>query len=327
MFARQQDLGGRTVLFALCIAAMMLGARPALPQPARAQSPQPPRVVVSIKPLHSLVAAVMADIARPHLLLPPGASPHAYALKPSDARALTGADMIVWIGPGLESFLVKPIRTLGGKAWSIALAEAKGMIRHRRRDSGVWRTQTHDHDGDDRDDDDRAGHALDPHLWLDPENARRIARLTARHLAEADPVRGGRYAANLDRTLAEIDRAEAETRVLLAPVVSAPYVVFHDAFQYFEKRFATAAIGAVTVSPGRQPGARRIARIRAPIADGGVRCVFTEPQFEPALVRTLLRGTGVRAGIIDPMGSGTETYGGMLRAIALSMRRCLGSLL
>ena len=302
---RQHDLGGRPAVIALCVAAGLLGAGPAV---AAA-----PRVVVSIKPLHGLVAAVMAGIARPRLLLPPGATPHAFALKPSDARALSRADLIVWIGPGLESFLVKPIRALGGKAWTIAVSEAKGMVRHRVRARGVWRTKARVH----------AGQGLDPHMWLDPQNARRIARLTASGLVELDPGRAGRYAANLDRTLTEIDRAEAETRTILAPVADTPYVVFHDAFQYFEKRFATAAVGVVTISPERRPGARRISSIRARIAAGGVRCVFTEPQFEPALVQTILRGSNVRAGIIDPMGGNAETYGAMLRAIALGMQRCL----
>ncbi len=276
--------------------AVVLGGGPA-------QASDPPVVVASIKPVHDLAAGVMAGIARPHLLLPPGTSPHAHSLRPSAARILAKADLILWIGPGLESFLAKPIRTLGRKALSLALVEAEGMA--------LLPSQ------------ERGARGIDPHLWLDPRNARQISRLVAATLARLDPGRAGLYHANLATELAVIDRAEAETRMILAPVRHLPYVVFHDAFGYFEKRFGTGAIGAVTLSPERKPGARRVAEIRARINATGARCVFSEPQFEPALLRTILRGSAARAAVLDPMGGSVRSYGAMLRAIARGIRDCL----
>ncbi len=270
---------------------------------ATARASGPPIVAASIKPIHDLAADVMDGIARPHLLLPPGTSPHAYALKPSAARILAGSDLIVWIGPGLEAFLVKPIRTLGRRALALALAEMEGMVLHRTRGGGA------------RD--------IDPHLWLDPANGRRIAREIATVLARIDPARARTYSANLAATLARIDRAEAEARAILAPVKNRPYIVFHDAFQYFERRFGAASVGAVTLSPERKPGARRVAAVRARIEAAGARCVFSEPQFEPALMRTILRGSAARASVLDPMGAAAGSYGGMLRAIARGIRDCL----
>ena len=310
------------LVMALCAAAV-----PGVGTPRAAE---PPVVVASIKPVHDLATAVMTGIARPHLLLPPGTSPHTYALQPSAARALARADLILWIGPGLEGFLAKPIRTLGRKARSLALVEAEGMIllpareHHDAHDAH----DTHDaHDAREHDDAHDARehdeHGIDPHLWLDPRNGRRIARLVAAELTRLDPERAAAYRVNLTAALAAIDRAETEARAILAPVRHLPYVVFHDAFQYFEKRFGTASLGAIRLSPERVPGARHVAEVRARIAAAGARCVFSEPQFEPAIVRAIVRDGTARAAVLDPLGDRARGYGGTLRAIARALRDCL----
>ena len=293
---------------------------------------EPPVVVTSMKPLYDLAAGVMAGIARPHLLVPPGSSPHAHALRPSAARLLDKADLVVWIGPGLENFLTKPIGTLGRKALSLALIEGEGMVLLPARDDHADHAHAAhaDHAHDDHADyahesPDHDAHALDPHLWLDPHNGRQIARLIARALTRLDPERTEAYRANLTAELAAIDRAEAEVRAILTPVRHLPYVVFHDAFQYFERRFATASLGAITPSPERAPGARRISAVRARITALGARCVFSEPQFEPALVRTIVRGSPARTGVLDPLGGGASDYGAMLVSIARAIRDCLAS--
>ena len=324
------------LVMALCAAAV-----PGVGTPRAAQ---PPVVVASIKPVHDLATAVMTGIARPHLLLPPGTSPHTHALRPSAARALARADLILWIGPGLEGFLAKPIRTLGRKARSLALVEAEGMIllpareHHDAHDAHDAREHDDAHDAREHDDahdarehDDAHDarehdeHGIDPHLWLDPRNGRRIVRLVAAELTRLDPERAAAYRVNLTAALAAIDRAETETRAILAPVRHLPYVVFHDAFQYFEKRFGTASLGAIRLSPERVPGARHVAEVRARIAAAGARCVFSEPQFEPAIVRAIVRGGTARAAVLDPLGDRARGYGGTLRAIARALRDCLAS--
>lgn len=306
---------------------------------AAAGAGEPPVVAASIKPLQLLARPVMQGVGEPQLLVPPGASPHVYALKPSEARLLGRADLILWIGPSLEGFLAKPLRTHGRKARVLAFAEAEGLVLlrarggHDRHDHGE---AEHGHDrhgkeehGHDRHDGEEHGHDeahgdVDPHLWLDPENGRRISRLIAAELARLDPERAGVYAANLAAALAGIDRAEAEIRAALAPVRDRRFVVFHDAWQYFEARFATMPAIPVAIDPQRPPGARRAGEIRALVRDGGVRCVLAEPQFEPALLRALVRGSEARVGAIDPLGVEAADYGGLLRAVARGIVECLG---
>lgn len=326
---------------------------------AAAGAGEPPVVAASIKPLQLLARPVMQGVGEPQLLVPPGASPHVYALKPSEARLLGRADLILWIGPSLEGFLAKPLRTHGRKARVLAFAEAEGLVLlrargghdhhdhgeekhghdrhgHDKEEHGRHDGEERDHDrhgkeehGHDRHDGEEHGHDeahgdVDPHIWLDPENGRRISRLIAAELARLDPERAGVYAANLAAALAGIDRAEAEIRAALAPVRDRRFVVFHDAWQYFEARFATMPAIPVAIDPQRPPGARRAGEIRALVRDGGVRCVLAEPQFEPALLRALVRGTEARVGAIDPLGVEAADYGGLLRAVARGIVECLG---
>ena len=296
---------------------------------AAAGAGKPPVVAASIKPLQLLARPVMQGVGEPQLLVPPGASPHVYALKPSEARLLGRADLILWIGPSLEGFLAKPLRTHGRKARVLAFAEAEGLVLLRARGDHDHHDHGEEKHGHDRHDGEEHGHDeahgdVDPHLWLDPENGRRISRLIAAELARLDPERAGVYAANLAAALAGIDRAEAEIRAALAPVRGRRFVVFHDAWQYFEARFATMPAIPVAIDPQRPPGARRAGEIRALVRDGGVRCVLAEPQFEPALLRALVRGTEARVGAIDPLGVEAADYGGLLRAVARGIVECLG---
>lgn len=300
---------------------------------APAGAGEPPVVAASIKPLQLLARPVMQGVGEPQLLVPPGSTPHAYALKPSEARLLGRADLVLWIGPGLEGFLAKPLRTRARKARVLAFAEVEDLVLLRAREGHVHGGEEHgrkEH-GHDEEEHDREGHGhdeahgdVDPHLWLDPENGRRISRLIAAELARLDPERAGIYAANLAVALAGIDRAEAEIRAALAPVRDRRFVVFHDAWQYFEARFGTAPAVAVAIDPARPPGARRAGEIRALIRDGGVRCLLAEPQFEPALLRALVRGTEARVGEIDPLGVAAADYGGLLRAVARGIVECAG---
>jgi zinc transport system substrate-binding protein len=291
----------------------------ALATPAGAS---PPSVVASIKPVHSLVAAVMDGVGAPALLVPGSASPHTYSLKPSDARRLAAAQLVFWVGPMYEGFLVKPLAALGGAARVVTLAEAPGVVVLPAREGGVWEEEAHAHGAAVHEEEE------DGHLWLDPENAKAIVAAAAAALADADPAHEARYRANAARATAALGALDARLGARLAPVAGIPYIVFHDAYQYLERRYGLAAAGSITVAPERKPGARRVAEIRARIAGARVVCIFTEPQFEPALVRGLVADTGVRTGVLDPLGAGIPEgptlYGAMMEKLAAALAGCLG---
>jgi len=300
--------------------------------PARAEAP--PDVVASVKPVHSLVAAVMEGVGEPHLLVRGAANPHAFSLKPSDARALEGAELVFWMGPTLETFLERPLAALGADARTVALLEAPGLNRRPTRAAGAW-ASGHDHAHG------AAEHGIgeqgaaevalggvDGHAWLDPRNAGAMADAILAALVEADPARAERYRANAARLSARLAELDAELERTLAPVRQRPFVVFHDAYHYLEDRYGLNGVGALTVSPDRPPGAARLGEIRARIRGLGAACVFAEPQFEPALVDTVVAGTEARRGVLDPEGAalpdGPELYFSLMRANARALADCLG---
>lgn len=283
------------------------------------------RVVASVKPLHSLVAGVMEGVGEPTLLVRGAASPHSYALKPSDAEALRRAQLVLWVGESLEGFLAKPLATLAGSARVVELLEEPGIRRLPVREGGLWGGHDHGH-GHDR----GHGHgheALDGHVWLDPGNARAVVGLVADRLAAIDPANAQAYRANADRLSARIDALDREIRDALEPVRDRPFVVFHDAYRYLEDRYGLRAVGAIAVNPERPPSAKRLREIRATLERRGAVCVFAEPQFEPAVVRTVVEGTAVRRGVLDPEGAnladGPGLYFELMRANARALTECL----
>ncbi len=321
----------------LCLAAALA----TLPGTAAAE---PPEVIASIKPIHSLAAAVMAGIGTPELLVEGAASPHSYAMRPSDAARLNDARVVFWIGPALETFLVKPIGSLAGDAAVLELEEIPGLVLLPLREGGVWAPHAHDgeahahedeahaheeHAAEEQEDEvhAHAAGAIDAHLWLDPANARTIAAAMAETLAVADPANAAAYRANAATLAARIDALDGELAARLAPVRERPFIVFHDAYQYFEAHYGLAAAGSIMVSPDQPPGARRLSEIRATIAARGAACVFREPQIEPALIELVTEGSGARQGELDPEAAaltpGAELYFEMMRGLARSIAECL----
>jgi zinc transport system substrate-binding protein len=292
-------------IFSLFLAALDVGAC--------AAEPQGPKVVVSIKPLHSLVAGVMAGVGEPQLLIKGGGSPHGYSLRPSEARQLADAQLVVWVGHQLESFLEKPLSTLGLHARQLELAEALESDLLPPRKGGGWDAHEKNHDHDEHGDHDQ-------HLWLDPRLAKQIVEKTAAALAEIDPVHQQQYQKNATQLKVRLEGLHAQLKTKLAPVKNIPYVVFHDAYQYFEGTYGLNAVGSIAIDPERKPGARRIREIREKIKGLNARCVFSEPQFEPRLVATVIEGSGARTGVLDPLGAelpaGPETYFLLLNALA-----------
>lgn len=323
---------------------LVLIALVVLPVALRAESP---RVVADVAPVHSLVAQVMAGVGEPGLLLQPGASPHGYAMRPSEAAALQAADLVVWVGPELTPWLDRALETLGGDANRVALLQADGTLRHDVRETATFKHGHDDHDHGEGGHDDhgheehKAKHAdhdahghddhdhhgpVDPHAWLDPENARVWLDLIADALARLDPDNAQTYRDNAASARNELAALGNEIRKTLEPVHGTAFLVYHDAYQYFERRFDLRAAGAVAVSDAATPGPARMAELRDLVAETAPRCAFFEPQFSPRLVETLAQGTGIRQAELDPIGQalmpGPALYPDLLRGMAEVIANC-----
>ncbi len=317
------------------------------------QAADAPVVVTSIKPIHSLVSAIMDGVGKPELIVDGAASPHTYNLKPSNARALQEAKVIFWVGPGLEAFLEKPLESLGSDAIVARLDDAPGLVKLPFREGGAFEAHDddgdhdsasaehdsasahehgeagHDHASDAHAHDEDGHHGFDTHLWLDPMNAKAMAAEITTTLVAADPANALTYEANAKALDDKLDALDKEVAATVAPVKDKPFVVFHDAYQYFEHRYHIRVAGSITVSPETIPGAERISEIHKKVGDLGAPCVFAEPQFEPRLVNVVIEGTKAKSGVLDPeaatLPAGPDLYFSLMRGIADSMRNCLAS--
>jgi zinc transport system substrate-binding protein len=273
-------------------------------------------VLATIKPIHSLVAAVMKGAGTPELLIQGAQSEHSYALKPSDAEKIGHARIVFEVGPDLETYLVRPLASLSHGAEVVVLERADGVRLLPARRGGLWE------DGSDPDDG-----PTDPHIWLDTENAIAITKAIAAALTKVDSAHNRLYAANRDRELSEIKALQKVIQADLTPLRGRSYLVFHDAYRYFEHRFGLRPAGAVTIAPDRPVGPRRIEALRRMIFQGQIACVFREPQFSPRLIDTLVEGTSVKTGVLDPLGAelmpGPNLYPTLMRGVAASLVICL----
>ena len=293
-----------------------------------------PQVVTDILPVQALTARVMEGVGEPALLVRPGASPHEYALKPSEAAALEKAQVVFFVGPELTPWLVRPVETLAPKAAHVRLLGAAGTQTLANRDGATFELPEEDHDhhhGDGEDHGDPHDHhhehgGIDPHAWLDPENGKAWTRAIAAELTWIDPANAARYAANADAALAEIDAAEADTAAALRPLGAVRFLAFHDAFQYLEHRFAIGAAGSVSASDAAPPGPRRIATLRDAMDARQVSCVLAEPQFDPDLLGAALGGHKIPTVVIDPLGGDVPPapgrYPAMIRAMGKALQDC-----
>jgi zinc transport system substrate-binding protein len=283
-----------------------------------------PKVVATIPPIHSLAAMVMEGQGFPQLLLSGGETPHSYSLRPSQSRMLADADIVIRVSDGLEGFLKKPLRALAGRATVIELDHVPGITTHQNRADGHDHDHGHGH-GHGHGHDDRRG--VDPHLWLSSANAVVIVGEIARVLSAADPENTPVYTGNAARASIRLRALRMEIDRMVAPIRKRPYFVFHDAWQYFEKEFDLRGGGAIAVSPERKPGARRLVDIRSRIRATGARCVFAEPQFPPALVKTVIRGTAAKLSTLDPLGNGLTRGPGLYPVLMRNMAKGIVSCL
>ena len=288
-------------------------------------------VVASVKPIHSLVSGVMEGIGRPDLIVKGAASPHTYSLRPSQAKQLEDADLVFWMGHELESFLEQPLEAIATKAHVVELIDSSKLKKIKMREGGMFDAHAHDdhdeHEGHD-DHDEHEGHGeFDVHVWLDPENAKVLVDEIKLALIELDPVNASKYEANSNKMNTKLDQLMDEVSNKLKSEQGKGYVVFHDAYQYFEQRFGMSAVGSITVSPEVVPGANRIRELKEKINELNAHCVFSEPQFEPKLVSTVIEGTKANKGVLDPLGAsindGPELYFTLIRNMADSLHECL----
>jgi zinc transport system substrate-binding protein len=281
------------------------------------------RVLTSIKPLQLIAAAVQDGVAVPEVLLPPGASPHNYALRPSDVRKVQSVDLLYWIGPDMEGFLPRVLK--GRSLPSVAVQDLPGMrLRHFAEDS-----HSHAEDADEHDHDHRPG-TLDAHLWLSPINARVIATRMAADLSAADPANAARYQNNLKAFSERLDALDARLKARLAGIAGKPYFVFHEAFDYFEDAYGLKHAGVFSVAAEVQPGAQHVAAMRARLQQVGKTCVFSEPPLRPRLAETLVAGLPVKLAELDALGGYTpataQGYEQVLEKLGNDLAGCLEQL-
>ena len=310
------------------------------------------KVIASIKPLHSLVSYVMDGVGTPGILVDGSSSPHTFQLKPSHATMLQEADIVFWIGEDLESFLETPLESIAANSRHITLMESDEIELLKFREKNIFGGHDdHDDHGDEHDehadehgdehdehdehadehgdehDDHHDGHAHgehDIHFWLDPEIAKTIVKIVTRELSEIDPSNASTYESNSTKAINEIDQLISDTKSKINS--NASYVVFHDAYQYFEKRFGVEVVGALTVNPEVLPGAKQLSEIREVIEHENINCLFSEPQFNPSIAETIAQDTGVKAAVIDPLGAelnpGKDLYFDLIGNIASSFESC-----
>lgn len=289
-----------------------------------------PRVAVDIAPVHGLVSQVMEGIGRPDLVIPPGASPHGYAMRPSEARALSQADLVVWVGPALTPWLEGPLEALAPDAKRLTLADVGGLTRLPMRQGAAF--EAHDH-GHDHDHAHGHGHgheeegALDPHLWLDPENAKVWLAAIADTLATLDPDHASGYRANAQRAQADLDTLSVQLAGDLDAVKGRPFIVFHDAYHYFEARFGIEAVAAITLGDAGTASAARLSEVRDVIRDTGAACALAEPSGNAGLIEAVSDSAAIRVVELDPLGLGltlgSEFYSSFLKQTSEALVTCL----
>lgn len=319
-----------------------------------------PNVAADIAPIHSLVARVMDGVGQPSLIVPPGASPHGYSLRPSEAQALQDADLVFWMGEDLTPWMNEAVETLSEGASVTTLLDLDDTTLLDFREDALFEAHDHDHDehhddahadhdhdhddhdhgheDDDHDDhaekehddhghDDHAHGDHDPHAWLSPENAATWLNVIAAQLSAADPDNAGAYFANAAAAREDLADLSDEIGAVLEPVRGGNFIVFHDAYQYFETAFDFPASGAVSLGDASDPSPARVEEIQTRVREKNISCVLSEPQFNPGIVAVVMDGTEAKTAVIDPLGSdldpGAMLYNQMLRNLAISLADCL----
>ena len=284
-----------------------------------------PKVAADISPVHSLVSRVMLGVGTPDLIVQAGASPHGYTLRPSEAKALQDAQVVFWMGESLSPWMEGALDTLSSDAIIITLLERDETILMEFREGALFEEHDDDDHGDEKHDDDGHG-SYDPHAWLSPDNARIWLNLIASQLSIVDPENAGTYFANAAAARLEIEALTTEVNSLLEPIRGKKFIVFHDAYQYFEKAFDLSASGAISLGDASKPSPARIAEIQGRIQEESIDCVLSEPQFNKGLVATVVTGSNAKTSVIDPLGveltPGLDLYSELIRNMTKTLVNC-----
>ena len=306
------------------------------------------KVVTTIKPLHSLISNVMDGVGVPALIIEGSNSPHSFVLKPSHAKLIEQADIIFWIGEDIETFMEKPLDSIAKNAKKISFMELDSISKLKFREENIFEHEDHDDHGHDEDkdhdehkhdedkdhdehkhDEDKGheGHhhgEFDAHIWLDPANAKEMLHEIAHELSDLDPDNASKYNKNADEAILAIDKLINDINAIIKK--DAKFIVFHDAYQYFEKRFGISTAGALTLNTDVLPGAKQISEIQAVIEEKGIKCIFSEPQFNPKIIDTIAEDTGIKTGILDPLGStydaNKEQYFKLIKDLGNNLQDC-----
>ena len=305
------------------------------------------KVVTTIKPLHSLISRIMETRGEPQLIIEGTNNPHTFVFKPSHAKMIEEADIVFWIGEDLEAFMEKPLNSLAKDTKKIAFMDSESIEKLKFREENIFddhddhddhdghKDDDHDdhddHDGHDDEHDDHAGHhdghnhgEFDVHIWLDPENAKEMVKIIRDELIKIDPEGQRQYSVNAAGATLELDNLINNVEKELSKDIS--YIVFHDAYQYFETRFGVKSAGALTLNPDVLPGAKQIADIQDLISDKGIKCIFSEPQYNPKIIETLGNDMNISTGVMDPLGAfidaGPTMYVELINGIANSIKDC-----
>ena len=302
------------------------------------------KVVTTIKPLHSLISNVMDGIGEPSLIIEGSTSPHSFVLKPSHAKLIEQADIIFWIGEDIETFMEKPLESIAKNAKKVSFMELSSIEKLKFREENIFEHEDHDDHGhdekkdhDDHGDDEKKDHddhgdgheghhhgEFDAHIWLDPANAKEMLHEIAHELADLDPANADKYESNADNTIKSIDDMISSVNSSINK--DATFIVFHDAYQYFEKRFGVATAGALTLNTDVLPGAKQISEIQEVIAERDIKCIFSEPQFNPKIIETIAQDTGIKTGVLDPLGSifdaGKSQYFTLINDLGDKLKDC-----
>ncbi len=296
-----------------------------------------PDVAVDIAPLHSLVSQVMEGVKKPGLIIPAEASPHEYTLRPTQARALSEADIVFWIGEELTPWLEKALSNVSDSSQKVKMLELETTTKYAFREGATFEGHNHEDHSDEHEeehhDEHHDGHAdnnhegADPHAWLDPENAKAWVSEIKSVLSKHDPENSGAYERNANKAIASLDELIKATQSKVNSLGKLKFIVFHDAYQYFEQRFGISAAGSITLGDAQAPSPARIIEIRDTVKKLGVNCAFTEPQYNEGIVHNVFEGTSISGiGVMDPIGaniqSGSQHYSKLIQAMVNSLGEC-----
>lgn len=293
-----------------------------------------PSVAVDIAPLHSLVSRVMEGVEKPSLLIPAGASPHHYTLRPSEAKVLADAELVFWVGESLTPWLGNALDNLASSAQKVEVLKIEGTTTYPFREGATFESHDHSEEGhghkNTHDTHEKGAHHHqdnDPHAWLDPENAKLWINHIRDALSKQNPENASNYNRNAAEAIASLDTLIQFTRSSIDKLDKPQFIVFHDAYQYFEKRFGISAAGAISLGDAEDPSPAHIKKIRDTVKKLAITCVFTEPQYNPGLVKSVFEGTSVTTiGVMDPLGANLATGSGhyeqLIKGMVFNLSQC-----